>query len=147
MCKVDEGYKKYITYEKGNKVMYMKLDKALYGCVQSALLWHNTFKSKLEQMGFKINPYDPYIANKEINNKQCTKCWFVDDMKNFHEDYSVVSKVTEEIESDFGKMKVMRGNQRIFVGINFYLNLKGKVIITMKDCIKECVHDLIKELG
>ena len=36
--------------------------------VQSALLWYNTFKSKLEQMGFKINPYDPCIANKEINN-------------------------------------------------------------------------------
>ena len=39
MCKVYEGYKKYITYEKGNKVIYMKLDNALYGCVQSALLW------------------------------------------------------------------------------------------------------------
>ena len=52
MCKVDEGYKRDIIYEKGNKVIYMKLDKTLYGCVQSVLLWHNTFIHKLEQMEF-----------------------------------------------------------------------------------------------
>ena len=48
----------------------------------------------------------------------------------------------EEIESDFGKMKVATGNQHTFVGINFNLNLKGKVIITMKDYIKECVYNV-----
>ena len=74
MCKIDEGYKKYVTYEKGNKEIYMKVDKALYGCVQSSLLWYNTFKSKREQMGFKINLYNTCTANKEINNKQCTIC-------------------------------------------------------------------------
>ena len=81
MCKVDEVNKNYITYEKENKVIYMKVEKALYCCVQSALLWWNTFKSKLEQMGFKLNPYEPCIANKEINNKWYTICWCVDDMK------------------------------------------------------------------
>ena len=59
-----------------------------------------------------------------------------------HQDYSVISKITEEIESDFGKMKVGRGNQHTFVGINFNLSLKGKVIISMKNYIKECIHDL-----
>ena len=63
MCKVDEGYKKYMIYQKGNKVM--KLDKALYGFVQLVLLRYNTFKSKLEQMGFEINTNDPCIANKK----------------------------------------------------------------------------------
>ena len=87
-----------------NKVIYMKLDKALYGCIQSSLLWYNIFKSKLEQMGFKINAYDTCNASKEINNKQCTICWYVYDMKISHQDYSVVSKGIEEIESDFGKI-------------------------------------------
>ena len=63
-------------------------------------------------------------------------------MKISHQDYSMVSKVIEEIESYFGKMKVVRGNQHTFVGIKFKFNLKRKVIITMKDYIKECVHDL-----
>ena len=47
MCKVDKSYQKFLIYEKGNKVIYMKLNKALYSCVRSALLWYNTFKSKL----------------------------------------------------------------------------------------------------
>ena len=110
MCKVDEGHKKYITYEKGIKVIYMALDKALYSCVQSALLWYNTFKSKLEHMRFEKNPCDPWIVNKKINNKQCTIFWYVVDIKILHQDYSIVSKVIEEIESNFGKMKVVRGN-------------------------------------
>ena len=63
-------------------------------------------------------------------------------MKISHQNESVISKVIEEIESDFGKMKVARGNQDTFVGINFDLSLKGKAIITMKDYIKECVHKL-----
>ena len=44
MCKVDPMYKKYVYYEKGKKVLYLRLLKALYGCMQSALLWYETFK-------------------------------------------------------------------------------------------------------
>ena len=51
-------------------------------------------------------------------------------------------KISEEIELDFGKLKVMREYQHTFVRINFNLNLKGEAIIAMKDYIKECVHDL-----
>ena len=36
----------------------------------------------------------------------------------------------------------MRENQHTFVVINFNIKLKGKVIITMTNYIKEFVHDL-----
>ena len=39
MCDVGTDYKKFVCYENGKKVLYLKLLKALYGCVQSALLW------------------------------------------------------------------------------------------------------------
>ena len=32
-------------------------------------------------MGFKINLYDPYLANKMIDGKQLTVYWHVDDIK------------------------------------------------------------------
>ena len=38
MCKVNDKYRKYITTEKGKPVLYLKLRKALYGCIMSALL-------------------------------------------------------------------------------------------------------------
>jgi len=43
MCKVNPKYKRFVTYEKRKKVLYLQLLKALYGCVQSALLWYNLF--------------------------------------------------------------------------------------------------------
>ena len=93
-------------------------------------------------MGFEIKPCDPCISNKEINNKQSTICWYVDKIKILHLDNCVVSKIIEQIKSDLGKMKVVRGNQHTYVGINFDVSLKGKVMITMKDYIKECIHDI-----
>jgi hypothetical protein len=38
MCDVNKDYRKFVTYEQGQKVLYLQLLKALYGCVQSALL-------------------------------------------------------------------------------------------------------------
>jgi hypothetical protein len=53
-------------------VLYLELLKALYGCVQSALLWYELFSSTLQGMGFELNPYDACVANKVIDGKQCT---------------------------------------------------------------------------
>ena len=38
MCKVNEKYNRFVCWERGKKVLYLRLLKALYGCVKSALL-------------------------------------------------------------------------------------------------------------
>ena len=48
LCEADESYKKFVTYERGKKVIYVKLKKALYGCVLPALLWYELFVSTLK---------------------------------------------------------------------------------------------------
>ena len=103
MCKVNPTFKKFITWERRKPVIYMRLKKALYGCMQSALLWYDTFKQQLEKDGFVLNPYDPCVANKDIKGKQCTILWYVDDSKVSHEDSRVVTSVIESIEKRFGK--------------------------------------------
>ncbi len=84
LCQVHERYTQFVVIENGKKVLYLELLKALYGCVQSALLWYNLFTGTLEGMGFKLNPYDPCVANLTIHGKQCTVAWFVDDNKISH---------------------------------------------------------------
>ena len=66
MFQMKPSYEKFITMENGKKVLYIQLIKVLYGCMHSALLWYYMFKGKLEKMGFKLNPYDLCVANKEI---------------------------------------------------------------------------------
>ena len=66
-------YQKYIiTSAKGEPMLYVHLSKALYGLLQSALLFYWKLQSKLEHFGFTVNPYDPCVANKKINEKQMT---------------------------------------------------------------------------
>jgi hypothetical protein len=114
LCDVCGDYRQFVTYENGKKVLYLELLKALYGCVQSALLWYELFTGTLEAMGFELNPYDFCVANKTINGKQCTIGWYVDDNKISHVHPSVVSDIIKRIEDKFGKMTVTRGKERVF---------------------------------
>ena len=87
----------------------MRQHKALYGCIQSALLWYNMLCGELKHMGFKINPYDPCVANADIDGKQCTIAWYVDDLKISHMNPEVVDQIIQHLEGKFGKMTVRRG--------------------------------------
>ena len=97
--------------------------------MQSALLWYKTFAGKLKQMGFILNKYDPCVANKLINNKQCTITWYVDDSKMSYADRDVVSDVISEIEREFGKMSVTRGRKHTFVGMGIEFNDDRTIIL------------------
>ena len=70
-CEIDPTLADFIIEEKGQKVLYVQLDKALYGCVQSALLWYELYSSTLQGMGFELNPYDLCVANSMIEGSQC----------------------------------------------------------------------------
>jgi hypothetical protein len=36
------------------------------------LLYHKKFKNDMEQIGFKISPYNPCVANRMVNGSQNT---------------------------------------------------------------------------
>jgi hypothetical protein len=75
-------YRKYITVDrKGTAILYVKMQKALYGLLRSALLFYKKLVADLESDGFVLNPYDSCVANKVVDRKQMTVCWHVDDLK------------------------------------------------------------------
>jgi hypothetical protein len=85
MTKTDPKlYQKYLTDEKGKKVLYLHLQKALYGIIKSALLFYRKLISELKEMGFEVNPYGPCIVNKIVNRSQMTIRWHVDDLMISH---------------------------------------------------------------
>ena len=47
-------YQPFVSYETGNLVLYVRLQKALYGCLKSALLFYEKLVGDLEAHGFKI---------------------------------------------------------------------------------------------
>ena len=97
-------------------------------------------------MGFVINPYDLCTANKNINGKQCTIVWHVDDLKILHVDPNVVSSVIKTLENKYGEMSVTRGSKHTYVGINFDFKSDGTVDIEMQDYLKECVQEFPEDI-
>jgi hypothetical protein len=86
-------YEKHTTYKHGKPVIYVKLNKALYGTLQAALLFWQNLSSQLQEWGFELNPYDFCGAKKTINGKQCTIIWHVDDLKISHVDLKAVTAI------------------------------------------------------
>jgi hypothetical protein len=75
-------YRKHITVDKkGTPVLYVKLQKALYGLMIASLLLYRKLQGELEDYGFMGNPYDPCVANKDVGDgEQLTFVWHVDNL-------------------------------------------------------------------
>jgi hypothetical protein len=107
-----EIYRKHVFIENNKHGLYVKLQKALYGCLRSALLFYLKLLGDLEANGFVLNPYDPCVANKMVNGKQFTITWHVDDLKLSHEDENEVTKIIKWLKEIYGEdMIVSRGKR------------------------------------
>ncbi len=63
-----EVYRKYVTIDKkGTPILYVKLQKALYGLMRASLLLYRKLRKEFERYGLVINPYNPCVANLGTN--------------------------------------------------------------------------------
>ena len=141
MRRIDEKHVEFEHVEGEKRVSCLIMSKALHGCVQSALLWHELFSSALLKMGFKLNPCDRCAANSIVEGKQCAVCWHADDAKISHDDPSVVSNITETLEMKFGKIPYARGRKYDFLVMQLTFHEKGHLEIDIKSCIKSVTED------
>ena len=84
---------------KGNTVIYVYLLKALYGLMEASLMFYQKLMKDLKGKGFKPNPYDPCVVNKEVNGSQFTITLHVDDLKLSHKDPEEVTKMIDHLRS------------------------------------------------
>ena len=66
-------YKLHVTTDKkGLKQLIVQCQNALYGTMVESLLYYRNFTKSLTDVGFKINPYDPCVANNMVNGQHMT---------------------------------------------------------------------------
>ena len=151
LVKVDPKlYSPYVVTEHGKKVIYVQLQKALYGTLQAALLfWKELSQYLTGTLGFKINPYDTCVANKIIDGKQCTVLWHVDDLKISHVDPNVLEDILDKLNQRFGKeqpLTVTRGTVHDYLGMKIDYSTDGKAIITMIDYIDNMLDEMPEDM-
>ena len=96
----------------------------------ASLLWYLKFKKDLENIGFKFNDYDPYIANCMVNGIQHTVRCHVDDLLSSHVDPKVNDRFQVWLEKMYGKYKAVeptRGKKHDYLGMLVDFTEKGKV--------------------
>ena len=146
MVRIDPKlYRKYIQIESGRQVLYVELEKALYSTLTGAFLFWKKLSKQLIEWGFDLNPYDSCVANKMINDIQCTILWHVGDLKILHVDSKVVDDVIELLKSEFGKeapLTISRGKVHEYLGMTIDFSIKGKVKFTMIDYIENMLAEL-----
>jgi Reverse transcriptase (RNA-dependent DNA polymerase) len=151
LCEVNPEYTKYVVTERVNnkdvKVLYVRCNKAIYGCVVSGVLWYELFSTTLEKHGFVTNPYDFCVANATIEGSQCTIGWFVDDTKISHINPEVVTSIITLLEDRFGKMSVTRGVSHKFLGMNITYLSDGTATVHMPSYIHEAITESNLHLG
>ena len=147
MIRVNPEFEQYVVMENGKQVLYMRVLRALYGCLESALLWYELYTETLSKHGFVINPYDRCVANKVINGKQCTIVFYVDDNKISHVDPDVVSEVLEILKGHFGDLTVTRGNKHNVLGMDLTFSEDKTIKIEMKKMLQETIDMVDDDLN
>jgi hypothetical protein len=141
-----QTYRSTVVLGGNVKVLYVRVLKAIYGLLQSSLLFYKQLRKDLEGQGFVVNPYDPCIANRIVNGKQQTVAWHVDDLKGSHVDPVVNTQMLEWLESLYGdpklgKSKAVRGHKHDYLAMVLDYSEPGKVNIDMTDYAKKMAEE------
>ena len=141
-----QDYEDYVLYEGQQKVLYVRMKKALYGMLQSSLLYYKKFRKDLEEIGFIINPYDPCVANRMIQGKQHTVTWHVDDLKSSHIDPKIndqfLAWLKKKYASDkIGEIKATRGKKHDYLAMTLDFSTTGVLQVDMTQYVKKMLQD------
>ena len=144
-------YAPYVVYEGKSKVIYVRMVKALYGLIIASLLYYKKFKKDIETIGFKVNPYDPCVANRVVNGKQHTVTWHVDDLKSSHVDPKVNDTFLQWLKKKYaddniGEVKVTRGHKHDYLAMVLDYSTPGVLKVDMTAYVKSMVEDFPEKL-
>jgi hypothetical protein len=123
--------------EKG--VLYVKLKKALYGCVQSAKLWYDKLCYVLMTDGYTKNSYDSCLFNKCVEGKQITVAFHVDDLLVTSENNSAIDELMKMLQNNFAALTINRGNNHSYLSMNINIDEEG-IHLDMRAYIAKCLE-------
>ncbi len=135
-------WKHITTNKKGQPMLYVRLHKALYGLLRSALLFYRKLSGNLVSDGFTINPYDLCVAKKSVNGQQLTVLWHVDDLKISHREATVTTKFIEWLSTKYKGLTIHRGKTHDYLGMDLDYSTPGVLTVSMTKYTKTIIDEL-----
>ena len=144
MIRLDPSYEKYCD---GRGSITVILDRALYGCVESAALWYENLRETLRGLGYERNPYDICVFNRKIEDgTQCTVAVHVDDLLITSVSQEMIDQLTGGLKRRYGEISKSDGTILNYLGMVFDLSHPAEARVTMKGYV-DVVLDLSKVAG
>ena len=141
MTKLAPHYSRF-TDHKG--CIVVKLNKALYGCVESAALWYENLRASLSDLGYSSNAHDMCVFNKyDEYGVQCTIAVHVDDLMITSANGEMIESVSAGLIKRYGDITRKIGPIVNYLGMVFDFTTAGKARALMTGY----VEDMLRESG
>ena len=125
--------------------LILKLNKSLYGCVQSPLLWYRNVDSFLQSEGFKRTSKDHCVYTKYDNGALTIIVTYVDDFMVVSDSPERCKHYSDLIEQNYNEVTRHRGNSLDYIGMNMNINHElGRVELSMIGFVEEILALLPK---
>lgn len=125
----------------------LKLDKALYGCIESAKLFHDHLSNCLRTIGFTPNPYDVCVFNGEFFKHKVTVIIHVDDLLIWSPDRRGVDHVLQKLQLTYTKLSIHEGPMLDYLGIDLDLSVRGVIQLSADRIVQETLTECSDMLG
>jgi hypothetical protein len=147
---VPQVYRKNVTVDrKGTPILYVKLQKALYGLMRASLLFYRKLRKELEAYGFTINPYNPCIANITSRcGKQLTVVWHVDDLMALCEVDFELTRFSCYLAKIYRlKLTIHIGQNHNYLGVNMEFKDDGTLDVSMVGYLKNVILHFLEMIS
>ena len=139
LVQIDPKHARYVE-DRGTSVVM--LDKALYGCVEAAALWHANLCATMKSDGFIPNPYDSCVFNKlGLDGAQVTVVMHVDDLFITSKSDENHTKFESCMRNKYKEIRVNKGKVLDYIGMTFDFIVPGQVSITMDNCERSILSE------
>jgi hypothetical protein len=125
LCELNNKLIKFINEE--DQCLYVKLVKALYGCVESAKLFYNLLKKILLEYGFILHPLDECVfryQNSETKNYYINVGIHVDDILITSNNNNLITNFKNYLIKNFYDVKFNEKSTHSYLGLN--INIQNK---------------------
>jgi hypothetical protein len=143
-------YRKYVSVDKKwKKLLYVKLQKVLYGLMRASLLFYRKLQKEFKAYGLQVNPYNPCVANMETKSrKQLTVIWHVDDLMALCEDDFELTKFLCYLGKIYGtKLSMHTGQKHKYWGMDIEFNEDGTLEDSMITYLKNVIEQFPEEIS
>lgn len=135
-----ELYPKYQPFLSNGKIV-VKLVRALYGCIESALLWYEAISSFLMSLGFNQSVHDECLFIKGIGKDAIHIAVYVDDLFISASKRADIQRIESEMKKRFSDITFNYGLHHEYLGAHLDFSTPGEVTMSMESKIIELIKE------